>query len=86
MKDKQILTAKLEKFNRRYRFLRKGKYLINWLLFSLAVYLAVSLFDKFVSLPSGWPLIFLALFGLSIAVYLALDRQRRIPFFGLPLR
>jgi len=83
MKDKQILTAKLEEFSRRYHFLRRGECLINWLLLSLVGYLVVLLFDKFVSLPPGWPLIFLALCGLSIAIYLVLNRQRRISFFEL---
>jgi len=83
VKTKQILALKLEEFSRRYRFLRTGKCLSNWLLYGLSTYLAFLLFDKFVSLPSGWPLLFFALYGLSIAIYLALDRQRRIPFFWL---
>jgi len=35
------------------------------------------------SLPSEWPLLFFALCGVGIAIYLVLDRQCRISFFGL---
>jgi hypothetical protein len=83
MKTKQILALKLQEFSRRYRFLRTEKCLINWFLCSLSAYLALLLFDKFVSLPSAWPLFFFVFCGLGIAVYLILDRQQRISFFWL---
>ncbi len=86
MKTKQILTLKLKEFNRRYCFLRTGKCLINSFLCTLIVYLALLLFDKFVSLPSTWPLFFFVFSGLSIAIYLTLDRRRQISFFRLASR
>ncbi len=83
MKTKQILALKLKEFSRRYHFLRTGKCLINWFLCTLSAYLALLLFDKFVSLPSAWPLFFSVFCGLGIAIYLILDRQQRISFFWL---
>lgn len=83
MKTKQILALKLKEFSRRYHFLRTGKCLINWFLCTLSAYLALLLFDKFVSLPSAWPLFFCVFCGLGIAIYLILVRQQRISFFWL---
>jgi hypothetical protein len=83
MKTKQILALKLKEFSRRYHFLRTGKCLINWFLCTLSAYLALLLFDKFVSLPSAWPLFFFVFCGLGIAIYLILDRQQRVSFFWL---
>ncbi len=83
MKTKQMLALKLMEFGRRCRFLRTGKCLINWFLCTLSAYLALLLFDKLVSLPSAWPLFFFVFCGLGVAIYLILDRQQRISFFGL---
>ena len=83
MKTKQILALKLKEFSRRYHFLRTEKCLVNWFLCTLSAYLALLLFDKFVSLPSAWLLFFFVFCGLGIAIYLILDRQHRISFFWL---
>ncbi len=83
MKNEQILTLKLKEFTRRYHFLRAGKCLINYFLCTLSAYLALLLFDKFVTLPSAWPLFFCVSCGLGIVIYLILDRRQRISVFWL---